>query len=171
MCKQIWTIKAPPHILQDLKDRLLRSWCQIPDTFGGFVESMPQRVRAVLAAQKGTYTILVRCFLMFWLISLCAYIIFVQSACLYDVFNSTFKATGKMKLLETQALVHQSTVNHSGLKSWSHMPLSMWESMHEWRNVHLWVRVSSEKHSCVLHPLLLNNCSSMKRWMTYSTSP
>ena len=41
---------APPHNLQDLKDLLLPSWCQIlQGTFRGLVESMP-----VLAAQGGS---------------------------------------------------------------------------------------------------------------------
>lgn len=52
-------------------------------------------------------------------------------------------------------------------QSWSHMALGVWESMHEWRNAHLWVSVSSGQHSCVLHPLLQNNCSSMTRRTTH----
>uniref|UniRef100_A0A3Q3JTD4 Transposase Tc1-like domain-containing protein n=1 Tax=Monopterus albus TaxID=43700 RepID=A0A3Q3JTD4_MONAL len=52
--KQIQDMEASPHSLQDLKDLLMTSWCQIPeDTFRGLVESMPQRVRAVLAEQGG----------------------------------------------------------------------------------------------------------------------
>ncbi|KAF7651016.1 hypothetical protein LDENG_00117370 [Lucifuga dentata] len=30
--KQVRSMKAPPHNLQDLKDLLLTSWCQIPST-------------------------------------------------------------------------------------------------------------------------------------------
>uniref|UniRef100_A0A8P4G4M8 Transposable element Tcb1 transposase n=1 Tax=Dicentrarchus labrax TaxID=13489 RepID=A0A8P4G4M8_DICLA len=49
--KQVRSMESPPHNLQDLKDLLQTSWCQIPQhTFRGLVESMPQRVRAVLAA-------------------------------------------------------------------------------------------------------------------------
>uniref|UniRef100_A0A8P4K6M0 Transposable element Tc1 transposase n=1 Tax=Dicentrarchus labrax TaxID=13489 RepID=A0A8P4K6M0_DICLA len=49
--KQVRSMEAPPNNLQDLKDLLLTSWCQIPQhTFRGLVESMPQRVTAVLAA-------------------------------------------------------------------------------------------------------------------------
>nr|XP_020464514.1 copine-3-like isoform X3 [Monopterus albus] len=45
---------ASPRTLQDLKDLLLTSWCQIPeDTFRGPVESVPQQIRAVLAAKGG----------------------------------------------------------------------------------------------------------------------
>ena len=52
--KQIQSMEAPPCNIQDLKDLLLTSWCQIPQhTFRGLVESMPQRVRAVLAAKGG----------------------------------------------------------------------------------------------------------------------
>ncbi len=52
--KQVRSMQAPPCNLQDLKDLLLMSWCQIAhDTFRGLVESMPRRVRAVLAAQGG----------------------------------------------------------------------------------------------------------------------
>ncbi|KAG5841041.1 hypothetical protein ANANG_G00195380 [Anguilla anguilla] len=52
--KQVRSMEAPPHNLQDLKDLLLTSWCQISeDTFRGLVESMPRRVRAVLAARGG----------------------------------------------------------------------------------------------------------------------
>lgn len=51
---QVQSMEGPPGDLQDLKDLLLTSWCQIPeDTFRGLVESMPQRVRAVLAAEEG----------------------------------------------------------------------------------------------------------------------
>uniref|UniRef100_A0A0E9WSK0 Tc1-like transposase DDE domain-containing protein n=1 Tax=Anguilla anguilla TaxID=7936 RepID=A0A0E9WSK0_ANGAN len=52
--KQVRSMEAPPHNLQDLNDLLLTSWCQIPeDTFRGLVESMPRWVRAVLAARGG----------------------------------------------------------------------------------------------------------------------
>merc|ERR1711980_5436 len=41
--KQVRSMEAPPHNLQDLKDLLLTSWCQIPQhTFRGLVESMPE---------------------------------------------------------------------------------------------------------------------------------
>jgi len=50
--KQVRSMDAPPRNLQDLKDLLLTSWCQIPQhIFRGLVESMPRRVRAVLAAK------------------------------------------------------------------------------------------------------------------------
>ncbi|KAK3507226.1 hypothetical protein QTP70_011372 [Hemibagrus guttatus] len=43
--KQVQSIKVPPHNLQDLKDLLLTSWCQIPQhTFRDLVESMPRRL-------------------------------------------------------------------------------------------------------------------------------
>ncbi|KAK3563664.1 hypothetical protein QTP86_033502 [Hemibagrus guttatus] len=52
--KQVRSMKAPPHNLQDLKDLLLTSWCQIPQhTFRDLVESIPRWVRAVLAAKGG----------------------------------------------------------------------------------------------------------------------
>ena len=52
--KQVRSKEALPRNLQDLKDLLLTSWCQIPQhTFRGLVESMPRRVRAVLAAKGG----------------------------------------------------------------------------------------------------------------------
>ncbi|KAF7659717.1 hypothetical protein LDENG_00294150 [Lucifuga dentata] len=52
--KQVRSMQAPPHNLQDLKDLLLTSWCQIPqDTFRSLVESMPRQVRAILAARGG----------------------------------------------------------------------------------------------------------------------
>ncbi|KAK3557036.1 hypothetical protein QTP70_024249 [Hemibagrus guttatus] len=52
--KQVRSMEASPHNLQDLKDLLLTFWCQIPHhTFRDLVESMPQRVRAVLAAKGG----------------------------------------------------------------------------------------------------------------------
>ncbi|KAF7666055.1 hypothetical protein LDENG_00118340 [Lucifuga dentata] len=52
--KQVQSMDGPPHNLQDLKDLLLTSWCQIPqDTFRSLVEFMPQWVRAVLAARGG----------------------------------------------------------------------------------------------------------------------
>ena len=39
--KQVRSMEAPPHNLQDFKDLLLTSWCQIPqDTFRGLVECM-----------------------------------------------------------------------------------------------------------------------------------
>ncbi|KAK3533242.1 hypothetical protein QTP70_013655 [Hemibagrus guttatus] len=51
---QVRAMEAPPHNLQDLKDLLLTSWCQIPQhTFRDLVESMPRRVRAVFAAKGG----------------------------------------------------------------------------------------------------------------------
>ena len=51
---QFPSMEAPPRNLQDLKDLLLTSWCQIPqDTFRGLVEFMPRRLRAVLAARGG----------------------------------------------------------------------------------------------------------------------
>ena len=54
--KQVRSMEAPPHNLQDIKDLLLTSWCQIPQhTFRGLVESMPHQVWAVLAA-KGVLT-------------------------------------------------------------------------------------------------------------------
>lgn len=50
--KQVQSMEAPPCNLQDLKDLLLTSWCQIPQyTFRGLVESMPERVRAALSAK------------------------------------------------------------------------------------------------------------------------
>ncbi|KAK3525325.1 hypothetical protein QTP86_029840, partial [Hemibagrus guttatus] len=43
--KQVQSMEAPPHNLQDLKDLLLTSWCQIPQhTFRDLVESMPRRL-------------------------------------------------------------------------------------------------------------------------------
>ncbi|KAK3513322.1 hypothetical protein QTP70_012374 [Hemibagrus guttatus] len=52
--KQVPSMEAPPHNLQDLKDLLLTSWCQIPQhTFRDLVESMPRWVRAVWAAKEG----------------------------------------------------------------------------------------------------------------------
>ncbi|KAK3513336.1 hypothetical protein QTP70_012369 [Hemibagrus guttatus] len=52
--KQMPSMEAPPHNLQDLKDLLLTSWCQIPQhTFSDLVESMPRWVRAVWAAKEG----------------------------------------------------------------------------------------------------------------------
>ncbi|MCI4386854.1 hypothetical protein PGIGA_G00067410 [Pangasianodon gigas] len=54
--KQVRSIEAPPHNLQDLKDLLLTSWCQIPQhTFRSLVESMPRWVRAVLVAQQAIF--------------------------------------------------------------------------------------------------------------------
>ena len=45
---QVRSTAAPPCNLQDLKDLLLTSRCQIPQgTFRGLVESMPRQVRAV----------------------------------------------------------------------------------------------------------------------------
>ncbi|KAK3528676.1 hypothetical protein QTP70_007720 [Hemibagrus guttatus] len=42
--KQVRSMKVPPRNLQDLKDLLLTSWCQIPQhTFRDLVESMPRR--------------------------------------------------------------------------------------------------------------------------------
>lgn len=44
----------PPRNLQDEKDLLLTSRCQIPQhTFRGLAESAPRRLRAVLAANGG----------------------------------------------------------------------------------------------------------------------
>ncbi|KAK3532871.1 hypothetical protein QTP70_001156 [Hemibagrus guttatus] len=52
--KQVRSMEARPHNLQDLKDLLLTSWCQIPQhTFRDLVESMPRWVRTVLAAKGG----------------------------------------------------------------------------------------------------------------------
>ena len=52
--KQVQSMEAPSRNLQDLKDLLRTSWCQIPQhTFRALVESMPQWVRAVLAAKGG----------------------------------------------------------------------------------------------------------------------
>lgn len=43
--KQVFSLKAPPHNLGDLKDLLLMTWCQIPQhNFRGLVEIMPQKV-------------------------------------------------------------------------------------------------------------------------------
>ena len=45
--QQVPSTAASPHNLQDLKDLLLMSWCQIPlGTFRGLAESMPRQVRA-----------------------------------------------------------------------------------------------------------------------------
>uniref|UniRef100_A0AAY5KPB9 Tc1-like transposase DDE domain-containing protein n=1 Tax=Esox lucius TaxID=8010 RepID=A0AAY5KPB9_ESOLU len=52
--QQVRSTPAPPRNLQELKDLLLMSWCQIPqDTFRGLVESMPLRIAAVMAAHGG----------------------------------------------------------------------------------------------------------------------
>uniref|UniRef100_A0A8B9R9L4 Transposase Tc1-like domain-containing protein n=1 Tax=Astyanax mexicanus TaxID=7994 RepID=A0A8B9R9L4_ASTMX len=52
--QQVQSAAAPPGNLQELKDLLMKSWCQIPqNNFRGLVESMPQRVEAVLAANGG----------------------------------------------------------------------------------------------------------------------
>ncbi|KAF7641916.1 hypothetical protein LDENG_00268470 [Lucifuga dentata] len=48
--KQVRSMEVPPRNLQDLKDLLLMSWCQIPGHLQRSMESMPPRVRAVLAA-------------------------------------------------------------------------------------------------------------------------
>ncbi|KAK3523569.1 hypothetical protein QTP70_002478 [Hemibagrus guttatus] len=54
--KQVRSLEPPFHNLQDLKDLLLTSWCQIPQhTYRNLVESMLRWVRAVLAA-KGVPT-------------------------------------------------------------------------------------------------------------------
>ncbi|KAK3524375.1 hypothetical protein QTP70_028018, partial [Hemibagrus guttatus] len=43
--KQVRSMEAPPHNLQDIKDLLLTSWCQIPQhTFRDLVESMPRQL-------------------------------------------------------------------------------------------------------------------------------
>ncbi|KAK3510356.1 hypothetical protein QTP70_004933 [Hemibagrus guttatus] len=43
--KQVRSMEAPPRNLQDLKNLLLTSWCQIPQhTFKDLVESMPRWV-------------------------------------------------------------------------------------------------------------------------------
>ncbi|KAK3523750.1 hypothetical protein QTP70_009238 [Hemibagrus guttatus] len=50
------------HNLQDLKDLLLTSWYQIPQhTFRDLVESMPRRIRAVLAAKRGPAMQSIKC--------------------------------------------------------------------------------------------------------------
>ena len=52
--KQVRSTEVSPRNLQDLRDLLLTSWYQIPQhKFRGLVESMPQWVRAVLAAKGG----------------------------------------------------------------------------------------------------------------------
>ncbi|KAI4872592.1 hypothetical protein NFI96_002177 [Prochilodus magdalenae] len=52
--QQIQAAASPPRSSQDLKDLLLTAWSQIPqDTFRALVESMPQRVEAVLEAHGG----------------------------------------------------------------------------------------------------------------------
>ncbi|KAK3515696.1 hypothetical protein QTP70_028535 [Hemibagrus guttatus] len=54
ICGMCWTNKSDPCNFENLKDLLLKSWCQIPQhTFRDLVESMPRRVRAVLAAKVG----------------------------------------------------------------------------------------------------------------------
>ncbi|KAK3559853.1 hypothetical protein QTP86_021422 [Hemibagrus guttatus] len=56
--KQVRSMETPPRNLQDLKDLLLTSWCQIPQqTFRDLVESRPRRVRAVLAAKVEQHNI------------------------------------------------------------------------------------------------------------------
>jgi len=51
--KQVQSMEAPPRNLQDLKDLLLTSWCQIPQhTFRGLVECF--------GSKRGTNTILGR---------------------------------------------------------------------------------------------------------------
>ncbi|KAK3567191.1 hypothetical protein QTP86_012464 [Hemibagrus guttatus] len=51
--KQVRSMETPPHNLQDLKDLLLTSWCQISQhTFRDLVESMPRRILAYLHKQK-----------------------------------------------------------------------------------------------------------------------
>ncbi|KAK3510120.1 hypothetical protein QTP70_026836, partial [Hemibagrus guttatus] len=58
--KQVQSVEAPPRYLQDLKDLLLRFWCQIPQhTFGDLVESMPRQV-GCFGSKRGTNTILGR---------------------------------------------------------------------------------------------------------------
>ena len=50
----IQSMEAPPRNLQDLKNLLQTSWCQIPEhTVRGLVESIPWKLRAVLAAKGG----------------------------------------------------------------------------------------------------------------------
>ncbi len=56
--KQVQSMEAPLHNLQDLKDMLLKSWSQILQyTSMGLVESMLRWVRAVLAAKEGQHNI------------------------------------------------------------------------------------------------------------------
>lgn len=43
---------AKPVKLQDFKGILVKSWCQVQkETFRGLAESIPRRLRAVLAAE------------------------------------------------------------------------------------------------------------------------
>ena len=52
--KQVRSMEASPRNFQDLKDLLLTSWCQIPQsTFKGLEDSMPRRVGAVFATKGG----------------------------------------------------------------------------------------------------------------------
>ncbi|XP_066556920.1 uncharacterized protein sergef isoform X2 [Amia ocellicauda] len=68
--KQVRSMEAPPRNLQDLKDLLLMSCCQIPQhTFRGLVESMPRRVRAVLGAIHYIRQVVI----MLWLIGVYIY--------------------------------------------------------------------------------------------------
>ena len=50
--KQVQSMEGSPRNIEDLKDLLLTSWCQIPQhNFKAVEESMPRWVRAVLAAK------------------------------------------------------------------------------------------------------------------------
>ncbi|KAK3561744.1 hypothetical protein QTP86_012991 [Hemibagrus guttatus] len=56
---QVRSMEAPPRNLQDLKDLLLTSWCQIPQhTFRDLVESMPRRMTAEAILRLATDPVL-----------------------------------------------------------------------------------------------------------------
>ncbi|KAK3519389.1 hypothetical protein QTP70_026949 [Hemibagrus guttatus] len=57
--KQVRSMEAPPRNLQDLKDLLLTSWCQIPQhTFRDLMESMPLQVSTGGRHSKKTQSLL-----------------------------------------------------------------------------------------------------------------
>lgn len=52
--QKVRSMVPPARNLQDIKNQLLTSWCQIlQGTFRGLVKSIPRWVRALLAACKG----------------------------------------------------------------------------------------------------------------------
>ena len=65
--KQVQSMEAPPHNLQDLKDLLPTSWCQIPQhTFRDLVESMlqglhPSKEPAFVVLQRDLVNHVSRC--------------------------------------------------------------------------------------------------------------
>ncbi|KAK3516157.1 hypothetical protein QTP70_005397 [Hemibagrus guttatus] len=160
--KQVRSMEASPHNLQDLKDLLLTSWCQIPQhTFRDLVESMPRWVRAALAAKGCDEE---TCFLMIhngFYGPCSAVLIFLP------VFNSFLSAYSIAKArcayrMHIVQPIHTAHIASMGMRKVNQYPGLKY--LADWNRFSSWIQPCHQT-SPVIQPLLMQRILKMLHYM------